>query len=543
MRARSPVPPRPTPPALRVLVETVATRPTPALVLVALLALPVPPAQADGTYLVFPIPLRNPDDGDREAVVDPDLLGGEASPFGWHDVDGVPGADHLTTRGNNVHAYLDADGDDVADPDGSPSGGAGLDFSFPIDLGEAPAAYTDASVTNAFYWANVLHDVLYLAGFDEAAGNFQENGYGRGGLGGDAVRLEIQDGAFTNGANVFVDPDGMPPRMEVARFTLTTPHRDGALSSFLLAYLHGRAMSLRIVGGPATTDCLATTESAALSVGWGDWLALLTTARGSDAGDTPRTLGTYLFGQPLDGVGVRAHPYAADLDVNPLTYADLPTLDAPFGVGAVWATALWEVTWALIDAHGFAPDLRADPAAGGNVLALHLVVDAMKRLPCGPGFVDARDALLAADEALTGGENCARIWAAMATRGLGVGASQGSPSSLTDGMASFEVPGEGPCAVVGVTAAGDAPRVRLLAPNPFRGQATVWLTTDTGTDAEVTLFDVVGRRLEVLHHAPLPAGTHRWTWTPPAAGGTVSPVFLRVRVGDRVLTRTLVPIP
>lgn len=509
--------------------------------LVALLITGAVTAHAGGTYEVFPSPMRNPDDGARSVVTDPDLAGGDASPFGWHDVDGVPGAEYTITRGNNVHAYLDADGDDGPDPDGSPDGGDDLVFTFPLDLDQPPAAYTDAAVTNAFYWANLLHDVLYRAGFDEAAGNFQASTYGRGGVGGDAVRLEIQDGAFTNGANVFVDPDGVPPRMELARWTLTAPHRDGALSSFVITYLHGRAMSLRLVGGPTTTGCLSAAESTALSVGWGDWLALLVTARDTDAADTPRTLGTYLLGQALDGSGVRAFPYAADPGIDPLTYADLESLDAPFGVGAVWATALWEVTWALIDVHGFSTDLHGDLDAGGNVLALHLVVDAMKRLPCDPGFVDARDALLAADEALTGGENCARIWTAMAARGLGVGASQGSSSSLTDGVASFEVPDGGPCAVVGVGDPGVAPGPHLVATNPLRGAATIVLTLEDDARAAVTLFDVAGRHLRTLHDAPLSAGTHRWTWTP--AHTAASPVFLRVRVGDHVLTRTLVPVP
>jgi hypothetical protein len=514
-----------------------------AILVASTLAL-APAALPEARYEVFPLPVRNPDDGPREVRVDPHLAGGEASPYGWHDTDGVPGAEHTIARGNNVHAYLDVDGDDEPDPGGSPDGGTGLIFEFPLDLDDDPAAYADASVTNAFYWANVVHDILYRAGFDEAAGNFQASTYGRGGVGGDAVRLEIQDGAFTNGGLVSVDPDGIPPRMELSRFTLTAPHRDGALSSFVLAYLHGRAMSLRLVGGPATTSCLGALESVTMSAGWGDWLALLLTARADDEASTPRTLGTYLFGQPLDGDGVRGHPYAADLAVNPLTYADLPDLDVPFGVGAVWATVLWEMTWALIDVHGFSPDPYAGPSSGGNVLALHLVVEAMKRVPCNPGFVDGRDALLDADVALTGGANCAFIWSAFARRGLGVGADQGSPQSLTDGIASFEDPEGEDCSVVTVAADDGASGPLLVATSPFRGQATLSLTTSEAGQVRVRVYDVTGRQLATLVDERLVAGTHRWDWTPTGPRtSSAAAVFVEVVMGERRTVRKLVQLP
>ena len=32
----------------------------------------------------------------------------------------------------------------------------------------------NAAITNLFYWHNIVHDIFYLNGFDEPAGNFQE---------------------------------------------------------------------------------------------------------------------------------------------------------------------------------------------------------------------------------------------------------------------------------------------------------------------------------------------------------------------------------
>lgn len=44
----------------------------------------------------------------------------------------------------------------------------------------------------------------------------------------------------------------------------------------------------------------------------------------------------------------------------------------------------------------------------------------MKLQPCRPGFFEARDAIIQADEQLTGGENFCTLWKAFAERGLGV---------------------------------------------------------------------------------------------------------------------------
>lgn len=42
------------------------------------------------------------------------------------------------------------------------------------------------------------------------------------------------------------------------------------------------------------------------------------------------------------------------------------------------------------------------------------------RQPCNPDFSQARDAILDADKALTGGDNACEIWKGFAKRGLGV---------------------------------------------------------------------------------------------------------------------------
>ena len=73
-------------------------------------------------------------------------------------------------------------------------------------------------------------------------------------------------------------------------------------------------------------------------------------------------------------------------------------------------------------------------------MAMALVIEALKLQPCSPGFVDGRDAILAADQALNNGVNECLIWNVFAARGLGESASQGSRNSRTDQNEAFDVP-------------------------------------------------------------------------------------------------------
>src|SRR5262249_46684352 len=146
---------------------------------------------------VFALPAQSPDDAPRTVLIDP--ADPVASPFGWHDTDGAPGAEFTDTEGNNVDAQEDRDANDTGGF--RPDGGSSLDFDFPLDLTQDPSQYEAAAITNLFYLNNTLHDVHYKYGFDEAAGNFQVNDYGRGGIGGDPVQADAQDGSGTDNAN------------------------------------------------------------------------------------------------------------------------------------------------------------------------------------------------------------------------------------------------------------------------------------------------------------------------------------------------------
>lgn len=169
-------------------------------------------AAASGSYRVFELPAESPNHGPHNLVANPHYP--ESSPNGWHDVNGNGNADHTITRGNNVHAYPDLTDADVS-TGGEPDGGPGLVFDFPFDPALEPIEQLETAVVNLFYMSNMMHDIAYLYGFDEQAGNFQENNLGKGGQGGDYVRSEAQDGSGTNNANFATPPDGGTGRMQM----------------------------------------------------------------------------------------------------------------------------------------------------------------------------------------------------------------------------------------------------------------------------------------------------------------------------------------
>ncbi|MGB3547088.1 MAG: M36 family metallopeptidase, partial [Saprospiraceae bacterium] len=164
------------------------------------------------TYNVFPFTVESPIYGERELLVEP--ADPEASPFGWHDTNGQPGAEFTITRGNNVHAYPDADGDNEIDAFVT-DGGDSLLFDFYYADGEGPDTLLPAAVTQLFYMNNVIHDLTWHHGFDEAAGNFQQRNYTDDGEGQDYVRAEAQDGSGLDNANFSTPVDGSRPRMQM----------------------------------------------------------------------------------------------------------------------------------------------------------------------------------------------------------------------------------------------------------------------------------------------------------------------------------------
>ena len=520
-------------------------------------------------YKVFVYPIEAPSFGSRTLLSDPSDP--SASPYGWHDVNGVSGAEYTITRGNNVYAYEDANNDNL--PGYSPSGGASLHFDFPFTANATPITNQDASLTNLFYDNNTVHDFLYPLGFNEAAGNFQQNNYGNGGAGGDYIKAEGFDGSGTNNANFSTPPDGFSGRMQmflwtgfdptctnlnITSGTFTGPMTvgtaqfnptasvtanlilvndgsgtvtdacsaitnniagkialidrgtcsiysktqaaqaagavgvivannapsnssfsmngapnlsiptlsisladgntlksallagnvvatintcianqiDGSFDNGVVAHEYGHGVSNRLTGGPSQAGCLGNAEQG--GEGWSDWLALIMTIEPGDQGINARGIGTFVRGQPTNGVGIRRYPYSTNMSINPQTYGNLALNPEVHAIGEIWCDAIWDMSWLLINQYGFS----ASPynATAGNNIAIRLVLEGMKLQPCGPGFLDSRDAILTADAILYNNAHRCLIWQAFARRGMGFNAVQGSVNVAGDETENFNLP-------------------------------------------------------------------------------------------------------
>ena len=329
------------------------------------------------------------------------------------------------------------DANNSPDAGSSPSGGTTRNFDFAMPLTSAPSAYRPAAVTNLFYWNNIIHDVQYQYGFDEAAGNFQVNNYGKGGLGNDSVQAEAQDGSGTNNANFGTPPDGQRPRMQMFVWTAPTPDKDGDIDSGIMIHEYGHGISNRLIGGPSNVSCLSNTQQA--GEGLSDWWALAYTAKPGDTGPQRRGIGTYALNQPTNGVGIRQQPYSTDNAVNTWTYASVAGAAVPHGVGSRWAQAAWEVYWALVNAHGFDANLYNAAGNAGNQRMMLYVNEGLKNTICRPAFTDIRDGIIQAAVDNHGGEDVCRMWTAFAAFGLGTNAVSGGPNSTTP-TNGFNVP-------------------------------------------------------------------------------------------------------
>ncbi len=213
---------------------------------------------------------------------------------------------------------------------------------------------------------------------------------------------------------------------------------DGDFDNGIIAHEYGHGLSFRLTGGPQQSNCLFNDEQ--MGEGWSDWLGLMMTINPGDTGNQPRGVATFAIAEPTTGIGIRPAPYSTDFSLNSATYglSNDAGISQPHGVGFVWATMLWDLTWELIDQYGFDPDLVN--GTGGNNIATQLIVDGMKLQNCSPGFIDGRDAILQADQLANNGANECYIWKAFANRGLGFSASQGSSNNRFDQIEAFDMP-------------------------------------------------------------------------------------------------------
>lgn len=397
------------------------------------------------TYRVVKYPAESPQHpgGSPSLHVDPWLMSpGAATTLGWH-YDGSVYYD--STRGNNAFAYEDRDANNVVGYAAlSTTPQPALTFNFVPDFTQEPVVRSPVpnqqfNTTNLFYWNNLIHDLAYIYGFTETIRNYQNDNMGRGGNGGDYVLAEAQDGSGFNNANFSPGVDGTRGRMQMYLWNAPTPDKDGDADNGIIAHEYTHGISNRMTGTGA--GCLSNVEQ--MGEGWSDYLGLMithdwATATPSDGFNNPRGIGTYALNQPVNGAGIRQYRYTTNMAVNPMTYANLPSVAVPHGVGTIWCTALWDMTWFIIQQAGINPNLFNPAGGGGNAIALKLVIEGLRLQPCGPGFIDGRNAILKADTLFYGAQYSCAILEAFARRGMGIGASQGSPNVRGDEVVNFD---------------------------------------------------------------------------------------------------------
>jgi hypothetical protein len=185
-------------------------------------------------------------------------------------------------------------------------GGPDLNFNDPLNLLGAPATHIHASVTNLFYWTNLVHDVSYHYGFDEVSGNFQVENYTNKGEDTDAVLAVAQAAIAANNAFMQSTPDGIPPLLAMGVFTFFDPvGRDSTLDSEIIVHEYMHGITNRLTGGPANHLALQALQSGGMGEGWSDWMALVMTMDPADTRDTPREHRRVAFGRRRPAAAVQ----------------------------------------------------------------------------------------------------------------------------------------------------------------------------------------------------------------------------------------------
>ncbi len=361
-----------------------------------------------------------------------------------------------TTKGNNCIAYADLtapQGPSAGDVFGKVTSPGCFDYVYDHAKPASDPTNLQASIVGMFFHVNWLHDRWYEAGFDEAAGNAQQDNFGRGGVGGDPILAEGQDFSGTDNANMATPADGGSPRMQMYEFLGVDPlpSRTSNFDALITFHEMGHYITNRLVGNASG---LTNQQGKAMGEGWGDFFAICMTSQATDKFSS----GVFAVGGWTDlssafknnyYFSIRRYPYTTDLAKNPLTFKHISTsVVLPTGVsrnpnargpnnevhnaGEVWCTALWEVFVNLVTTHEHAEAERR---------MLEYVIGGLKLTPSRPTFTQARDGIVAAVSALDPGD-LPEVWSGFAKRGMGSAAMSppSSSTSLAGVVESFDVP-------------------------------------------------------------------------------------------------------
>ena len=335
----------------------------------------------------------------------------------------------------------------------------------PATLDSPQEADVEASMANLFGMHNRMHDWSYGLGFTESAWNLQEDNSGRGGLGLDAEQGNAQAGArdplVRDNANQFTPPDGQKPISNMYMWqpiagAFYAPCVDGDYDMSVIGHEYGHAISNRMVAGPDAG--LIGPQAGAMGESWSDLLATEYAREFGyrNAGNTPTVVGAYVTSDPA--AGIRNY----DMSRSPLNYSDIGydmTGVQVHADGEIWSATNHALREAMVARHGAgtaavqrecAEGGRSYETCPGNRRWMQLVFDSYLLMAQSQvSMVDARDALLAAEQMRTGGKDQDLLRAVFASRGLGAGASSAtnadgdpvpsfSTGTAADGTVTFQ---------------------------------------------------------------------------------------------------------
>jgi hypothetical protein len=212
-------------------------------------------------------------------------------------------------------------------------------------------------------------------------------------------------------------------------------------------YTHG--LSNRLVTNFDGSGALSTPHGGAMGEAWSDWYALDLQYRDGLEFDDPNRVGEVDIGAYTDAVFTTLRFTPADCPpsiVSPrcpggistgiggYTFGDFGKVFVGAEVhsdGEIWAQTLWDLRTQLVLGTGSEQD--------GSDLAEELVTEAMRLSPPEPSFLDMRNSILVADQALNGGDFQDLIWQVFAARGMGFYASVADSSDVTP-IEDFNLP-------------------------------------------------------------------------------------------------------
>jgi dipeptidyl aminopeptidase/acylaminoacyl peptidase len=309
----------------------------------------------------------------------------------------------------------------------------------------------EQKLLNIFYFCNYMHDFLYVLGFDEASGNFQQANLAHLGSGGDRVRARAHSGPVDGTANMSTSQDGLPPVMNMGLVVLRKDPSTGAVlegrhTAFdsdvvFHEYTHGLTNRMVMGGRINAPHSLDKLQSQGMGEGWSDYYAM--TIQNFFRTVEKTVTGDWVVKSPA---GIRRAPYD---DAFPFKYQHLVNSrmnrrtrrQDEHDIGEVWCATLLMMTRKL--------RLALGNDQQGYRLAWQMVTDGLKLTPPNPSFLDARDAILLALDHLLSvsrisfsihiiARRCA--WEAFAHFGMGVNASSTDADDVENIVADTTLP-------------------------------------------------------------------------------------------------------